>query len=380
MKIFNLKFILLLIALLTITTNKSLASNDTNNFANNTKINITKAAVLEQMEAVTQWQLNNPTGKELWVWEYGTFYTGLMSYYKLKPQQKYLDEMIAMGESLQWKLKPHPYLADNLTIAQTYIDLYEIDPQPKYIDKARYVMDMEFYKRPSKPDLRWQDNPHKLNWWSWADSLFMAPPAFAQMTKVTGDTKYLKKMDKLWKATYKYLYDKEEDLFFRDDSYFAPRTKNDKKVFWSRGNGWVVGGLVKVLEAMPKDDTRRRFYERVLKNMSKSLIALQAPEGHWYPSLLDKDEFDVVETSGTAFFVYALAWGINNNLLDEKTYLPHVLKAWQVLDSAVEANGKLGFVQLVGVGPDKVKKEHSETYGSGAFLLAGSEVYRLLDK
>ena len=338
---------------------------------------VNKASVIKHMENVAQWQLNNPNGKELWVWEYGTFYTGLMSYYQLHPQQKHLDAMLAMGHSLDWKLKPHPYLADNFVIAQTYIDLFEVVANPVFIDKARYVMDMEFYKRPNKIDLRW-DQPHNWDWWSWADSLFMAPPAFAQMSKVTGDPKYLNRMDKLWKATYQYLYDKEEDLFFRDDSHFAIRTKSNKKSFWARGNGWVVGGLVKVLEAMPKDDSRRSFYEDVLKKMSKRLIELQAPEGHWFPSLLDKEEFNVVETSGTAFFAYALAWGINNGLLDEKEFSPHVFKAWELLVSAVETDGKLGYVQPVGVAAGKVRREDTEPYGPGAFLLAGSEVYRLL--
>ncbi len=336
-----------------------------------------KASVLKHMDNVAQWQLANPSHKKLWVWEQGTFYTGLMAYYKLHPQQKYLDAMLDMGNSLEWKLKPHPYLADNFVIAQTYIDLYELDPKPVYIDKARYQMDMEFYKRPNKIDLRW-DQPHNWDWWSWADSLFMAPPAFAQMSKATGDAKYLDRMDVLWKATYKYLYDKDEDLFFRDDSWFERRTINNKKDFWSRGNGWVVGGLVKVLEAMPKDDSRRAFYEDVLKRMSTSLIKLQSPEGYWYASLLDKDVVNVKETSGTAFFAYALAWGINNGLLDEEKFAPHVFKAWEMLVSAIEKDGKLGYVQPVGVGPDKVKREDTEPYGPGAFLLAGSEVYRLL--
>lgn len=338
-----------------------------------------KKHILEIMDKVASWQLDNPSGKALWVWEYGTFYTGLMSYHKINPQKKYLDAMLAMGHELNWELKPQPYLADNFTIAQTYINLYELNTDPKFIDKSRYVMDMAFYKRQSEPDLRWAGNRHRLDWWSWSDSLFMAPPAFVQMSKVTGDPKYIDKMDQLWKLTYDYLYDKDEDLFFRDDSYFEPRTKNNKKVFWSRGNGWVAGGLVKVLEDMPLDYPSRGFYEQVLQKMAARLIQLQSPEGYWYPSLLDKEEYDAKETSGTAFFTYALAWGINNKLLDRDQYLPFVKKAWAALEYAVQPSGKLGYVQLVGVGPDKVKKEDTETYGTGAFLLAGTEIYRLLE-
>lgn len=336
-------------------------------------------ALLETMDNVAQWQLNNPSGKELWVWEYGTFYAGLMSYYELTEDSKYLDSMLSMGQQMNWELQPHPYLADNFAIAQTYIGLYELLGSAEYIDKTRYVMDMAFYKRPSEPNLRWVDNPYRVDWWSWCDSLFMAPPAFAQMSKVTGDPKYLDEMDRLWWLTYDYLYDADERLFFRDDGYFEPRTKNGKKIFWSRGNGWVVGGLVRVLQAMPADYPQRHRYEALLQEMAARLIEIQAPAGYWYASLLDKEEFDVKETSGTAFFAYAIAWGINNQLLDKDEYLPHVMKAWESLESAVQADGKLGYVQLVGVGPDKVRKEDTETYGTGAFLLAGTEIYRLLN-
>ena len=224
--------------------------------------------IISVMNKVADWQLANPSEKKLWVWEHGTFYTGLITYYKLNPQKKYLDVMMTMGESLNWELKPHPYLADNFTIAQTYIDLYEINKDIKLIDKTKYVMDMAFYKRPKKVDLRWVDNPHKLDWWSWCDALFMAPPAFSKMSKVTGDDKYLKEMDRLWRLTYKYLYDKEENLFYRDDSYFNARTKNGKKVFWSRGNGWVIGGLALLLDDMPKDYEHRGFYVSLYKEIS----------------------------------------------------------------------------------------------------------------
>jgi len=339
-----------------------------------------KSEIMDVMNTVADWQLKNPSGKELWVWEYGTFYAGLMNLYKLNNEKRHLDAMIDMGESMDWKLKPHPYLADNFSIGLTYLDLYEITKDSKMLDITQYVMDMAFYKRPTKPNLRWVDNPHKLDWWSWCDALFMAPPTFAKMSKVTGDQKYIDEMDKLWHLTYDYLYDPSEQLFFRDDSYFKPRTKSGKKIFWSRGNGWVVGGIVKVLEAMPQDYQGRSFYEDLLKEMANKLIQIQSPEGYWYSSLLDKEEFDVKETSGTAFYCYALAWGINNGVLEEEKYINAVSKAWKTLVESVESDGKLNYVQLVGVGPDKVKKEDTETYGTGAFLLAGSEVYKLLKK
>lgn len=377
----NIKIITLIFCI--VFTNHIFSQNNISRFSNNKQEgfsnNIKKNEILNVMNTVADWQLANPSGKDLWEWEYGAFYAGLMSLYKTSPQIKYLEAMLDMGESYDWKLKPHPFLADNLAIAQTYLDLYEIVKDPQIIKITQYVLDMEFYKLPSEPDVRWKENPHKLDWWSWCDALFMAPPTFGRMTKVSGDIKYLNKMNELWKVTYDYLYSHDEHLFFRDDNYFDARTKSGKKIFWSRGNGWVLGGLVRVLQVMPLDYPNRSFYEIVFKEMCERLYEIQSPDGYWYSSLLDKDEFNAKETSGTGFYCYAFAWGLNNNLLEKKKYFPSIKKAWNTLVEAVQPSGKLGFVQRVGDGPDEVKKEDTETYGTGAFLLAGSEVYKLAE-
>jgi len=77
------------------------------------------------------------------------------------------------------------------------------------------------------------------------------------------------------------------------------------------------------------------------------------------------------------FFCYALAWGINHGYLDRQTYLPVVKKAWHGLVGAVRSDGKLGYVQAIGASPAKLTSEDNQEYGSGAFLLAGSEMYKL---
>jgi unsaturated rhamnogalacturonyl hydrolase len=48
------------------------------------------------------------------------------------------------------------------------------------------------------------------------------------------------------------------------------------------------------------------------------------------------------------------------------------MEAW-----AVQPSGMLGYVQRVGAAPGDTGPDQTEIYGSGAFLLAGSEVYRL---
>jgi rhamnogalacturonyl hydrolase YesR len=153
-------------------------------------------------------------------------------------------------------------------------------------------------------------------------------------------------------------------------------SENGGKIFWSRGNGWVVGGLVRVLQYMAKDHPQRGFFENQFKEMCNRLRRLQTPSGFWSQSLLDAANYPQKESSGTGFFVYAMAWGVNNGLLSREEFLPVIRKGWEALRSSVHANGKLGYVQQVGDSPANVKFEDAESYGTGAFLLAGSEVFK----
>jgi rhamnogalacturonyl hydrolase YesR len=220
-------------------------------------------------------------------------------------------------------------------------------------------------------------NYETLERWSWCDALFMAPPVYAKMYSITGHSKYLIFMDSEFRATYDYLYDKEEKLFYRDCNFFDKREANGEKIFWGRGNGWVMGGLVKVLQELPGDSNFRQFYEDLFVEMCGRIIKLQGEDGYWHASMLDPESYPSPETSSSGFFVYALAYGVNSGLLDKEKFMPHVNKGWDALVRAVYPDGKLGWVQPVGQDPKHTTQEMTDVYGVGAFLMAGSEVYKL---
>src|SRR5437867_12426015 len=111
--------------------------------------------------------------------------------------------------------------------------------------------------------------------------------------------------------------------------------------------------------------------------MAGKIVTLQQPDGFWRASLLDPDSYPQRESSGTGFYVYALAWGINEGILDSSTFAPAVMKGWSALVSSVHDDGKLVNVQPIGETPRHFDPDHTDTYGVGAFLLAGSEVYAL---
>jgi rhamnogalacturonyl hydrolase YesR len=187
-------------------------------------------------------------------------------------------------------------------------------------------------------------------------------------------------MNQQWWATTDYLYDKTEHLYLRDSTYFDRREANGRRVFWSRGNGWVFAGLARVLEAMPADFQDRPRYVQLYRDMAAKLITVQQPDGLWRASLLDPNAYPAPETSGTGFFCYGLAWGVNRGLFDEATYRPVVARAWQGLVGCVHPDGMLGSVQPIGAAPDKVSPDLTEVYGVGAFLLAGKEVHKMVGR
>jgi rhamnogalacturonyl hydrolase YesR len=208
----------------------------------------------------------------------------------------------------------------------------------------------------------------------------MAPPVWAALGNFSGDTRYLDYMHGEYQATIDYLFDAEENLFYRDGRFLERRSPQGSKIFWSRGNGWVYAGLPLLIEQLALDNPRRQTYINLYLQMSASLATLQGDHGYWPVSLLEGQHYPLPETSGTGFIVFGLAWGINQGLLPAEDYQPGVMRGWQALTQAVAADGKLGWVQQVGYGPDQVSAEDTQLYGVGAFLLASSEVLKLAHK
>ena len=138
-----------------------------------------------------------------------------------------------------------------------------------------------------------------------------------------------------------------------------------------------MAGIIRILEHLPVDAPFRTRYITLLQEMAAKVITLQGIDGLWRTSLLDFDEYPKPETSGSGFFCYALAAGINKNYLDKAKFLPAVKKSWGGLTAAVHDNGKIGWVQRIGHNPDSVTYDDTHAYGAGAYLLAGSEVIQL---
>ena len=340
---------------------------------------VTPQSVLAVMQRAADWHLahlsRNKRGPLDWVAGAGD--VGMMALVGISGDPKYRQAMYDIAEASQWKIGPRKFHADDQCVGQLNLELYFLYRDPKMMGPTKEHLDSILAQPSTTATLDFSAPGHSQEQWSWCDSLFMAPPTWIRMYAATGDERYLNFAVTNWWWTTDYLYDKEEHLYFRDSSYFAKKEANGKKVFWGRGNGWVMGGLVRMLQYLPMNHPDRPRFEQLFKDMSEKLLTCQQPDGFWHASLLDPASFPEQETSGTGFYTYALTWGVNQGLLDRAKFEPAVLKGWASLVSCVDPDGKVTHVQPIGADPKSFDVTTNEAYGTGAFLLAGSEIYRM---
>ena len=346
------------------------APDDPGPLATDLSAEIKPKAIDAAMKKVGDWQVKVAEPNFNKQWTFAALYDGLLAASKTTGDPKYNDAVLHFAERSDWTLLndrfPH---ADDQAFGQAYLDLYLEDKKPVRMADTKAIMD-RLVVRP--------DDPDKLLWW-WCDALFMSPPVLLRMYEITHDKKYLDYMDHEWWLTSGSLYNQENHLYFRDSRYFTQKQANGKPIFWSRGNGWVMGALVNVLRLMPADYPSRPKYVAQFREMAAEIAAIQSPDGLWRSGLLDPDAYDLPEVSGAAFFTFGIAYGINEKILDRKTYLPVVEKSWKGMLSHIYADGRLGSIQPIDGQPGKFKPSASYVYGVGGFLLAGSEMHRLAE-
>lgn len=330
------------------------------------------------------WQSKNPDQGTAF-WHEAAYHTGNMEAYFITGDEAYRKYSESWAEKNEWKgakgadkskwkysygeTADYVLFGDWQICFQTYIDLYRINPDPQKLVRVLEVMEHQV------------STPQNDYWW-WADGLYMVMPVMTKMYKLTGKEIYLDKLYEYYNYSLSIMYDKEENLFYRDAKYVYPKHKsvNGKKDFWARGDGWVFAGLAKVLQDIPLKHKYRTFFVQQYTNMAKAIAKSQQPDGFWTRSILDPLHAPGPETSGTAFFTYGLLWGINNKILDAKEYSPVALKGWSYLSTiALQPSGLVGYVQPIGekaIPGQVVDSNSTANFGVGAFLLASCEMYR----
>jgi rhamnogalacturonyl hydrolase YesR len=297
-------------------------------------------------------------------------------------EKRFADAILANGRATQWQLGPRSYHADDHVIGQSYLWAARHGAGAEAIQPLRASFD-SILANPAVTHLSFvpatnYEQTACLKRWCWCDALFMSPPAWVELSQQTGDPRYAEFALREFFATTDFLYDPAEKLYFRDSRFFERRDAQGRKLFWSRGNGWVFAGIANVLESLPRDNAYRPRLEHLFREMAARLKNLQKSDGYWPPSLL-APENSPPETSGTGFYVYGLAWGVKQGLLDAVEYRTAIENGWAALARSVAKDGRLGWVQQVSDRPDAVAESDTQFYGVGAFLLAASAVASLTE-
>ena len=344
----------------------------------------------------TYWQTNNPAEVRSF-WDNAAYHTGNMEVYKLLGDQQMLDYSIRWAEHNQWKgaTEPDPakwkyknygegqdyvLFGDWQICFQTYIDLYNIGVRGEKSEVRDYMVAR------AKEVMGYEADSEANDYWWWADALYMVMPTLTKMYKLTGDTKYLRKLYENILYSDSIMLDRETGLYYRDGRYVYPKhtTEAGKKDFWARGDGWVLAGLAKVLQDMPESYVRHPFFVEKFQNLARGVAKCQQPQGHWTRSMLDPHQAPGYETSGTAFFCYGLLWGVNNGYLPRKEFAPVIAKAWKYLTTiALQKDGKVGYVQPIGdraIPGQVINADSQQNFGVGAFLLAACEYVRYISR
>ncbi len=323
-------------------------------------------------------------------WDNAAYHTGNIEAYRLTGDAKYYlysDSWCRHNawsgarqhDKASWKYltygedDDHVLFADWQTCFQTYLDMNELIPGSYKTERALDVM-------------RYQCSLPQNDFWWWSDALYMAMPVLSKLFLLTGDTTYLDKLRSCFLWSDSLMWDPAAQLYYRDAKYIWPKvtTRCDGgKSFWARGDGWVLAGLAKVLADMPADYKGRDIFLTRFRQLAQGVARCQRPQGYWSRSMLCEDDAPGPETSGTAFFCYALTWGINAGILPHDDYKPVIDLAWQYLyNTALQPDSTIGYVQPIGERPDpdrQVGPESQAPFGTGAWLLAACERIRHLD-
>ncbi len=334
------------------------------------------------MKKVADWQImhindaySNDKPHHALHWTNAALYVGMAKWAEMADNDTYYNWLKGIGDQNNWQLHERKYHADDHAVGRMYAALYRKYNQKEMleptIEQFNYIL-----HHPANTKLNWA-TPYHQDRWNWCDALFMSPPVWADLYSITGEQKYLDFMLEEYKATTEFLFDTEEHLYYRDER-FKGKLDKGTKIFWGRGNGWVFAGLADILSNLKPETSEYSYFLDIYKKMADRLIELQTPEGHWAMSLLGQEFYPTPETSGSSFFIYGLAWGINQGILDGLKYKKAVQSGWKAMTGYVNEDGMLGYVQPIGAAPGNASADKTEVYGTGAFLSAGSEIYKMV--
>jgi rhamnogalacturonyl hydrolase YesR len=312
------------------------------------------------------------------LWTRGVYYEGLCALNDVQPSEAYMGYMTQWADFHRWTPRNGVKTmdADDQCCAQTYVYLYDKLGGSDRLEAVKTNLDIQM-------------KSGRNDYWTWIDAIQMAMPVYAQMYRITGESRYLDYAMRSYIWTRDTcggkLFNTKEGLWWRDKDFVPPYKEPDgSNCYWSRGNGWVYAALVRVMNEIPSKGAHYKLLKKDFIAMSKALQKSQRPDGYWNVSLVCPTNYGGPELTGTALFLYGMSWGLQKGYIKGKAYRQACDRAWWALKKLVHANGFLGYVQGTGKEPkdgqplSMDKQPDFDDFGLGCYLLGATEYYKLL--
>jgi len=267
------------------------------------------------------------------------------------------------------------------TIGMNLCEIYNTETDEKRKEKIMVIL-QDLIKGMYSNIPRMDDESFCRKTVVWADDTYMSCPFLVRMGNITGNPEYYDEAVKQLLNYTKMLYMKEEGVFahiyYIDD-------KENSKVPWGRGNGWIYLSLAEVIEHLPEGYPGKSKLEEIFKEAILGLVKLQSDDGMWHQVLNMPSSYS--ETSCTAIFTLAISKGIKMGIIDRAVYFEIMKKAIRgLLSGSVDERGNI-FGVCRGSGSSRDADYYAslgtvlnDDHGTGMVIAALCEIIQMADE
>jgi unsaturated rhamnogalacturonyl hydrolase len=253
------------------------------------------------------------------------------------------------------------------------LSLFQARNDQKYLRMVQMITDFirESAERSPEGGLDHWTGSHEY----WVDTLYMACPLLARFGKLENRPAYVDDAAHQFIVHARHLQDEKTGLF---NHMWDWKTGQLTPVLWGRGNGWVLMALADTMDMLDRNNDAFPRLQQIALRLAHGLRSMQDQDGLWHTVLNDPTSY--TECSASSMSVYGLLKLVRLKVLPP-LYRKVALRGWNAINAHYVRDG-----QVIGVSgstdphPVDVYKNievGSETWGTGAYLTAGSEVDRL---
>jgi unsaturated rhamnogalacturonyl hydrolase len=339
-----------------------------------------------QWRSVADRLVQTPPEKYAFNWGEGVQGIGLMKIYARTREPQYLEymerwlglytpkdirELLNIGENPRGKRTGY---CGHWSPGTAALYLYQTTKRPEYLKLAEGILGFirNGAERSSEGALGHWQGSHQL----WVDTLYMACPLLAGMGRMQRKPELIDDAADQILVYAKHLQDRKTGLFYHMWDW---QTGERSPSLWARGNGWVFMSIADTVEMMDRKHKSYAALQKIAREMAAGLKATQDDAGLWHTVLDDSSSYP--ESSATSMVIYALLKLVRLKVLPAEGNTEMARRAWRTVNERYVRDGIVTGVSA-GTGPGgsenyKTRPVGTETWGVGAYLMAGHEIDHL---